>query len=103
MDSQFEIYLLQNAVCLSDILQYRDCISKGAFFKLILFKYIYLFHERILLIWVFNLSWLQSDLAEIVKVHNDIMEAVDGGSCVILVLFDLSVALDTVHIDWTKH
>ncbi len=30
----------------------------------------------------------------LVKVHNDIMEAVDRGSCVILVLLDLSAAFD---------
>ncbi len=28
-------------------------------------NYIYFFHERISLIWVFNLSWLQSDQAEV--------------------------------------
>ncbi len=32
----------------------------------------------------------------LVKVHNDIMEVVDGGSCVILVLLDISAAFDTV-------
>ncbi len=32
----------------------------------------------------------------LVKVHNDIMEAIDGGSSVILVLLDLSAAFDTV-------
>ncbi len=38
-----------------------------------------------------------------VKVHNDIMEEVDGGSCVILVLLDLSVAFDTVDHEILLH
>ncbi len=31
--------------------------------------YMYFFHERILLIWVFNLSWLLNDQAEIQHYH----------------------------------
>ncbi len=37
------------------------------------------------------------------KVHNDIMEAIDGGSCVILVLHDLSAAFDTVDHEILLH
>ncbi len=39
----------------------------------------------------------------LVKVHNDIMEAIDGGSCVILVLFDLSTVFETVDHEILLH
>ncbi len=39
----------------------------------------------------------------LVKVHNDIMETIDGGSCVILVLLDLSTAFDTVDHEILLH
>ncbi len=39
----------------------------------------------------------------LVKVYNDIMEVVDGGSCVILVLLDLSAAFDTVDHETLLH
>ncbi len=63
VDSQFEIYMVEND--LNDPMQ-------SAYQK---------YH---------------STETALVKVHNDIMEAVDVGSCVIRVLLDLSAAFDTI-------
>ncbi len=38
-----------------------------------------------------------------VKMHNDTLEAVDGGSCVIFALLDLSAAFDTVDHEILQH
>ena len=39
----------------------------------------------------------------LLKVHNDILRALDKGECVFLVLLDLSAAFDTVDHDKLKH
>ena len=41
----------------------------------------------------------QSTETALTRIHNDILRAIDGGECVILVLLDLSAALDTVDHD----
>ena len=39
---------------------------------------------------------MHSTETALVRIHNDILQSVDAGNCVILIFFDMSAAFDTV-------